>query len=163
MKTFLHRPLVKTLALCFSLYAFLYSFVGHISWIRTASMAPTLPIGSIVWVDRLARSPHEGDIIELVPDVRDTYVGQYWVKRVIGQQHDSIVVQDGSVKRNNDKVDDIWTEGDGSYQVPAAHVFVMGDNRNDSLDSRSFGPVPMTRVTGIVTPLWTPSNEISVQ
>lgn len=79
-----------------------------------------------------------------------------WVKRVIGREGDVLEFKDGAVWRNGEKLDEPYINEpmefsmDGSYTVPAGTVFVMGDNRNHSSDSRFIGPVPVDHVLGRV-------------
>ena len=66
-----------------------------------------------------------------------------WVKRVIGKGGDKLEFKNGHVYRNGSELDEPYINEpmefsmDGSYTVPEGMVFVMGDNRNESLDSRS--------------------------
>ncbi|CAM4290210.1 signal peptidase I [Paenibacillus phoenicis] len=79
----------------------------------------------------------------------------FYVKRVIGLPGDTIEVKDGHVFRNGQQLEEpyIKEQMDPSaaqvWHVPENHVFVMGDNRNNSNDSRSIGPVPLDHVMGI--------------
>lgn len=79
---------------------------------------------------------------------------QDFIKRVIAVEGDTIEGKDGHVYVNGDEVtEENLPEGTetstfGPIQIPEDHVFVMGDNRGNSDDSRSFGPVPVDRVVG---------------
>ncbi len=79
-----------------------------------------------------------------------------WVKRVIGHPGDTLEFKDGAVWRNGEKLDEPYINDepmktDGrQITVPENHVFVMGDNRNHSSDSRFIGPVPTDHVLGRV-------------
>ena len=81
----------------------------------------------------------------------------YWVKRVIGLPGDRINFGDGLIYRNDEALFENYVNPDEAAIyfneaciVPENHVFVMGDNRNHSSDSRTIGPVPMENVIGIV-------------
>ncbi|TYQ16805.1 UNVERIFIED_CONTAM: signal peptidase I [Acetivibrio alkalicellulosi] len=77
-----------------------------------------------------------------------------WIKRVIGKSGDTIEFKDGNVLRNGKILDESYVNGpvyytkDQVFEVPEGHVFVMGDNRNHSTDSRSIGTVPLEHVLG---------------
>ena len=79
-----------------------------------------------------------------------------WVKRVIGKNGDELAFHDGYVYRNGEKLEEAYIKEpmefsmDGTYVVPEGMVFVMGDNRNHSSDSRFIGAVPLDHVLGTV-------------
>ena len=79
-----------------------------------------------------------------------------WVKRVIGKSGDELAFHDGYVYRNGEKLEEAYIKEpmefsmDGTYVVPEGMVFVMGDNRNHSSDSRFTGAVPLDHVLGTV-------------
>lgn len=79
-----------------------------------------------------------------------------WVKRVIGREGDSLEFKDGYVYRNGEKLNEPYVPEPMTYtrpgkvEIPKGHVFVMGDNRNHSTDSRYIGPVPVEHVLGRV-------------
>lgn len=92
-----------------------------------------------------------------------------YIKRVIGVAGDHVVIQeDGSVTVNDQKLDEPYlqeqfTSQSGVYTdvvVPEGCIFVMGDNRQESKDSRYFGCIPLDRVDGyVVCRIW-PLNKI---
>lgn len=79
-----------------------------------------------------------------------------YIKRVIGLPGDHIIIQDGKVYVNNVQIEESYlqsgvvTDNGNGYctdlVVPENTVFVMGDNRNHSTDSRSFGCIPLERI-----------------
>lgn len=78
----------------------------------------------------------------------------FWVKRVIGKAGDVLEFKNGKVIRNGITLDEKYIkepmdyESDEKVTVPAKSVFVMGDNRNNSSDSRVIGCVPLDHVVG---------------
>ncbi len=117
--------------------------------VKESSMEPTLYENNYLLVNKLAYMtkdhPDYGDIIIFKSDIdKDDGSGKkILIKRVIGVENDIINISDGNVYRNGVKLDEPYTlEGftTGSvvdYTVPQDEVFVMGDNRSVSLDSRS--------------------------
>ena len=123
--------------------------------------------------------PEYGDIIIIdsqtdVPrTLRDDFVGslknnlitnlifetekeeKYWIKRVIGKSGDVIEFKDGEVIRNGEELVESYIKEEAYYPegikiiVTEDHVFVMGDNRNYSKDSRNIGSVPIDHIVGI--------------
>lgn len=77
-----------------------------------------------------------------------------WVKRVIGRPGDEIEFKAGKVYRNGTLLNETYikeamtTTADKKIKIPENHVFVMGDNRNNSMDSRFIGPIPVDHVLG---------------
>ncbi len=82
-----------------------------------------------------------------------------FIKRVIGLAGDHVEIKDGSVYVNDQKLSEVYLNGiktpiTGDYHdivVPEGYIFVMGDNRNGSSDSREFGCIPLEKVEGRVT------------
>lgn len=78
-----------------------------------------------------------------------------WLKRVIGKPGDILEFKNDKVYRNGELLREPYTLDDttdpyekSKYEVPEGHVFVMGDNRDNSRDSREIGPVPIDHVLG---------------
>lgn len=79
----------------------------------------------------------------------------YWVKRVIGLPGDKIKMEDGKVYRNGIKLAETYVNpaekpmySGSEVEIPEGYIWVMGDNRNHSTDSRVIGPVPIENVIG---------------
>ncbi len=129
--------------------------------VRSDSMEPTLPAGAVLLIDKVsfvARQPRRGDIV--VTD--DPRTGEAIVKRVVAIAGDSVGIDDGQLIVNganviedyidNDNMDGFFT---GPDVVPAGHVFLLGDNRDTSSDSRAFGPVPIDDLDGrVLATIW---------
>jgi len=116
------------------------------------SMEPTMHNGEFVLVNRLAYrigTPDIGDVIVFhFPGDPE----QEYIKRVIGLPDDRIVIGGRQVKVNGVILDEPYIAAppiyEGSWVVPEDHLFVLGDNRNNSSDSHSWGVVPLMNVVG---------------
>lgn len=124
--------------------------------VTSASMSPTLTAGDHVLVDKLSggwRPPEVGDLVVF----RDPQQRELVVKRVValgGQTvalEDAVLVVDGNV-RHEPQVD--LTKIDSTYfgpvTVPPDAVFVLGDNRSESIDSRTYGAIRVDELVGRV-------------
>ncbi|MGL4345675.1 MAG: signal peptidase I, partial [Cellulosilyticaceae bacterium] len=133
------------------------------------SMKPTLQEGDLLAVEKVSyriREPKRGEIVILLKDegkgIESTYIGRFlvdyknkyehkpererYVKRIIGLPGDEVDIKDGSVYINGTKLEEDYTLGvtvdtKGKYpkKIPEGYYFVMGDNRENSVDSRMFG------------------------
>lgn len=127
-------------------------FVAQGTYVFGQSMEPNLHSDQRLIVEKVSyrlRGPRRGDIV--VVQVSGYEIPP--IKRVIGLPGETIEIRQGQVWIDGQALDeaylaDIVQQDYGPYTVPADHVFVMGDNRNLSGDSRLFGPVPLTNVWG---------------
>jgi signal peptidase I len=122
------------------------------------SMAPTLHGGQVVLVDRLGLDDLDrGDLVVF----HDDEAGRT-VKRVVGLPGDRVVIRDAVLYVDDRPVEEPYVDLpsiDGLYTpttfVPEDSVFVLGDNRALSIDSRELGPVALDEVEGrVVVRLW---------
>jgi signal peptidase I len=127
------------------------------------SMNPTLKDGEFVLVNRLAYrlgEPERGDIVvfHYPPDP-----SQDLIKRVIGLPGDNIRIEDGQVWVNETLVAEPYIAASplyrGDWRIPAGNLFVLGDNRNDSSDSHSWGMLPLENVIGKAVLVYWPLYE----
>ncbi|MBU9720063.1 MULTISPECIES: signal peptidase I [Bacillaceae] len=88
-----------------------------------------------------------------------------WIKRVIGLPGDKLESKNGLLYRNGELIKEEYTLEEmyidfSPIVVPEGNVFVMGDNRNASRDSRNVGPIPVENVIGKVVLRYYPFNKI---
>jgi len=89
-----------------------------------------------------------------------------WVKRVIGLPGDKLEFIDGAVYRNGQRLEESYIKeemnhGFSPITVPNGYIYVMGDNRNRSSDSRQIGPVPLENIQGRVIIRFFPFNKFA--
>lgn len=95
----------------------------------------------------------------------ETQGNNYWIKRVIGVEGDKLEYREGTVYRNGEALIEEYVQEEMLYPfeevtVPEGHVFVMGDNRNESRDSREIGSIPKENVMGKVILRYFPFNRV---
>ena len=156
---------VATIALAVVLSLVIRSFVAHAFHVESGSMLPTLEPGDRILVSKLSDNPSRGDLVVFERPNGDL------IKRVLALEGETIYFVDGVIG-----IDELWISdepylaaGTGTYApsaaipnceapegydegsactVPEGHVFVLGDNRRVSYDSRNFGPVPRDDIIG---------------
>jgi signal peptidase I len=134
-------------------------------WIPSGSMLPTLQLRDRILVEkvraRLGDTPPAGAIVVFRPPPVLLAAGYdpdaALVKRVVAGPGDRVEVRDGVLWRNGTALGGDWGREPMNYAlaeftIPAGHVMVLGDNRNASLDSHLWGPLPLDRVVG--TAVW---------
>ncbi|HBI03997.1 MAG TPA: signal peptidase I [Paenibacillaceae bacterium] len=112
--------------------------------------------------DYLLESPIVSLIIRNNDDEKN-----YWIKRVIGEAGDTIEFKNGRVYRNGTELVENYIREEEmvvpfeTIVVPENYIFVMGDNRNGSMDSREIGPIPKENVLGKVLLRYYPLHKIN--
>jgi signal peptidase I len=128
-------------------------FLAQATQVLGQSMEPTLHSTQRVVVEKVTyrffHGPRRGDIVVIsLPEQSEMLI-----KRVVGLPGETIEMRGGQVYIDSGLLDESWTvnPGGGSYgprDIPPLHVFVMGDNRGASNDSRNFGPVAIEHIVG---------------
>jgi signal peptidase I len=152
-----------TVILAVGLYLVIQTFLVGTYRVEQVSMLPTLKQGQHLLVDKLSPrfDPYSrGDVVVFhAPGTAADSIP--YIKRVIGIAGDHVALRDGEVYVNGVALDEAYLADDGpgggatepldgttEWDVPAGQVLVMGDHRARSVDSRSFGPVPVEQVIG---------------
>jgi signal peptidase I len=151
--------LAETLIGTLVIFVLLQTFVGRTYAVEQTSMEPTLKAEQRLIVDRLTPrfDPYKpGDIIVFdAPPL--AHLPEPVIKRVIAIEGSSVELTDGRVWVDGIALDEPYTyggeptlptSGPTRWVVPAGDLFVLGDHRAVSMDSRSFGPIPVSSVIG---------------
>lgn len=157
-------------------YFGLRTFVVGTYEIPSGSMLDTIQIGDRVFSEKVSyyfRDPEQGDIITFADPENPQ---RTLIKRVIAVGGQTVDLKDGRVYVDGKKLDEPYTEGKQSlplntaygvsitypYTVPDGYLWVMGDNRTNSADSRYFGAVSKDSVTGHANFTFWPLNRIGI-
>ncbi len=160
---FLGRILVGPLALLSLAVVLVFYVWFESSVVEGDSMYPTLRDQDRVLCTRRFDAPRRGQVV--IFDLLDSRTGETerLIKRVIALPGDTIAVEQGIASVNGvteDVTHRITDPRDvgirGAYVVPPGTVFVLGDNRPVSLDSRQLGPIRLRAIEGEVTWVWAP-------
>ena len=166
------EELVAWLKTLFSaaVYAILIVTFGfQVARVEGQSMAHTLEDQDRLIVNKLVyriSEPRRGDIVMLYYPLNPD---KSFVKRVIAEEGDSVRIVDGRVYVNDIPLQDDYVKPDyrshddwGPQVVQQGYYFVMGDHRNNSSDSRHWGPVPKKYIVGKVKVRWWPLQDAKI-
>jgi len=158
---------IMSIAVSVLLAWLIVNYLAQMCVVNQSSMYPTLAHGDRILVNKLApryRLPERGEIVVLA-DPRG--VEKSLIKRVVGLPGDTVEIQNGLILVNGDPFPEVPTvqtecEDQAPVTVQPGSLYVMGDNRPVSLDSRDFGPVPLTSVEGFAFARVWPLERIGV-
>ncbi len=140
-------PVVATLAL--------RAFVVEPLTVSSDSMEPSITAGSVVLLYKPARAEliRNGAVVAFT----NPQDGQEAIKRVVAVEGQTVAIRDAVLYVDEEAVPEPFvdhTRIDATYfgpvAVPRGSVFLLGDNRGVSIDSRDFGPIPLTVVHGVL-------------
>lgn len=162
------REIVETILIAVVLAFVVRGFVVETFVVLGPSMEPTLHDLERLFVNKMVyriHPPRRGDIIVFAYP-RDPE--RDFIKRVIAVPGETIEIRDGRVYVNGEFIAETYiaypdNHGEyGTVTVPPEHVFVMGDNRRNSEDSRYFGPVPFANIRGKAFLIYWPINRFGL-
>ena len=167
------REYAEALGVALLLALVIRTFVVQAFKIPSGSMLPTLQIGDHILVNKFIygprlevpltqlslgqlpgfREPRAGDVVVFIyPKERD----KDFIKRIVAVAGQTVEARGNTLVIDGKQVEDPHAHYEkrdhvdfGPYAVPAGHVFVMGDNRDESYDSRFWGPVPIQDIKGL--------------
>lgn len=175
LRTFLSILLMVAIVAVITVCLRLFVFVPY--EIPSGSMEDTIMTGDMVFSEKVSyyfRGPQRGDIVTFDdPEV----AGRTLIKRVVAVGGQTVDLQDGKVIVDGVVLDEPYTAGkesfplgrqaegvvvDYPYTVPDGYLWVMGDNRTSSQDSRYFGAIPKTSVTGRAALVYWPFSDFGL-
>lgn len=159
--------IVETLVLTLIIFFVIQTFVAQPYKVQQQSMERTLEPEQYVLVDKLTPrfdTYKRGDIVVFTPPDEWGEGGTPFIKRVIGEGGDTVEIRDdGLVYIDDQALDEPYVFADEpgedpqpttvngdqtTWTIPEGELFLMGDHRSNSADSRTFGPVPVEKVIG---------------
>jgi signal peptidase I len=160
---------LKTLVSAAVYATLIVTFGFQVARVDGLSMAPTLEDHDRLIVNKLVYElgePRPGDIVMLYYPLNPE---KMFVKRVIAREGDSVRIVDGHVYVNDIPLHDDYVPEEfrshddwGPQIVQQGYYFVMGDHRNNSSDSRHWGPVPKKYIVGKVKVRWWPLQDAKI-
>ncbi len=127
-------------------------------------MSPTVEAGDFVMTDSWRYRNHAVAVGDIVIIERPERLGVKYIKRVVAVGGDSIEMRDGSLYRNDQLVEEPYVHppvpfGGSPRNVPKSTLgsgllYALGDFRDNSMDSRQWGPFPTSSVSGRVQFIW---------
>jgi signal peptidase I len=148
------REILETVVPALLIALLINIFVGQATRVEGQSMEPNLHSDQRLVVEKLSYRFHGPQRFDIVVIEMPSQGEELLIKRVIGLPGETVEFKDGHVFVNGQMLEESFTSEDtqagrqGTITVPPLHVFVLGDNRNRSNDSRSFGPVPIENIVG---------------
>ena len=147
------RELVEAVLPALMIVLVINIFAAQATRVDGQSMEPTLHTNQRIIIEKITyrlHPPERGDIIVLR---RPTGAVEPLIKRVVGLPGETVEIKNGLVYIDGEPLDEPYldqsTQGSMSaLVVPEKNVFVLGDNRHASNDSRAFGPVPYSDIIG---------------
>ena len=143
----------REFAIIFVILFLIFRFIIGVSWVDGDSMYPTLHSGQAVVYNRLADDYGRGDIISVkMPG------GQYYIKRIAAVAGDTVDLIDGTLYVNGTaeilsrpvNTDPQSALVEYPLTLEEGQIFVLGDNRTVSVDSRTFGAIALSQTRGRV-------------
>ncbi|MEN8098618.1 MAG: signal peptidase I [Chloroflexota bacterium] len=159
------REIIETVLLALIIFWAINSVTGRFK-IDGSSMEPNLHNGQYIIINKVTyqlHDPYRGDVV----------VFQYpndpnrdFIKRVIGVPGDEVRISDGIVYVNGKAVDEPYITEPGNYSgswtLGTSEYFVLGDNRHNSSDSHSWGPLPGNNIIGKAAAVYWPIDDLGL-
>lgn len=164
---------LQVIVFAVAIFLFVYLLILQPHKIKGESMLPNFDNGEFLLTDKVTyrfNDPQRGDVIvfKAPPDYQDEFI-----KRIIGLPGESVAVTDGKIYINGQPISESYLPAsqitpDGKFisgktvTVPTNSYFVVGDNRKNSYDSRSWGFITKDKITGRAWFVYWPPNKVGV-
>ena len=147
----------------------LIHFVVRSFYIPSESMLPTLKVNDFILVNEFIydfTDPVRGDVVVFHPPPTYTGPNSDLIKRIVAVEHDVVEIADGKLLLNGVEIEEPFLAEPmrGNFSptvVKEGHIFVLGDNRNSSRDSRMIGQIPTQEIVGRAVLIFFPPRRIS--
>jgi signal peptidase I len=159
--------LVTTLVPALLMVLVINVFVAEAALVEEGpSMQPNLYKGYRVMTEKVSyrlHLPRRGDVVV----VREPGWSKGLIKRVVALPGETVAVRGGHVLINGRPIEESWVSNWGgpdypATAVPPGHIFILGDNRPNSRDSREIGPVPLSAVRGRAVFIYWPLGHLGL-
>jgi len=157
--------ILETLVIVLVSIYFVYSFIAQPFLVQGASMEPNFESGDYLLVDEVTyrfREPERGEVVVFRNPANEN---EFYIKRVVGLPGETVIIQDGQVTIDGEPIKEGYLsdgqnlKGEYIFKLAEGEHFVMGDNRAQSFDSRSWGPLDEDLIIGIVRlRFWPPTT-----
>jgi signal peptidase I len=143
-----------------------YTFIAQPFRVEGSSMEPNFSSGDYLVVDEISyrfKNPSRGEVVVLRNPTKDS---EFFIKRIVGLPGEEVVIRGNKVSIDGELINESYLpenlalKGDYVFQLSDDQYFVMGDNRLQSYDSRSWGPLSRDGIVGVVRIRFWPAIEL---
>jgi signal peptidase I len=161
------RELITAILPAVLIAFFVNVFIAQAAMVEDGpSMQPNLYVGYRMMTEKVSyrfHDPQRGDIVI----IRQPNDAPNLVKRVVGLPGETIESRDGHTLINGQRLEEPWVTYFGGHDyaptlIPEGYIFIIGDNRPVSYDSRAIGPVPIEAIQGRVIFIYWPLTEFEI-
>ena len=166
---------IETIVIALAIFVVVYQFLFQPHQVKGNSMYDNFYDGEYLLTDKISyrfKEPEYGDVVVFEAPKNEDYD---YIKRIVGLPGDRVMIKSGKVFINGQVFDEsgyldpsiITRPGQYAREgmavtVPVNQYFTVGDNRNNSSDSRDWGPVPLPNIVGKAWVRYWPLNKIGV-
>lgn len=157
--------IAQTLIMAAVLYFLIDTFIGRVR-VENISMQPTLHAEQLLLVNKFAYKLGKVDHGDVIVFHYPLNPSEDYIKRAIGLPGDEVLVRDGKVFVNGQELNEPYISAppgySGTWVVPEGQYFALGDNRNSSHDSHSWGYVPYENLVGRALVVYWPLKDFKI-